>query len=143
MDHRPLEGFVLAISPFNFTSIGGNLAAAPAIVGNTVVWKPATTALLAAQVIMEILEAAGLPPGVLNVVPGPAREVASVLISDPRVRMITFTGSTQVGKLIAVEAAKHLKKITLEMGGKNPLIVLRDADVDYAVRAGCFGIYFH
>jgi acyl-CoA reductase-like NAD-dependent aldehyde dehydrogenase len=57
--------------------------------------------------------------------------------------MITFTGSTQVGKLIAVEAAKHLKKVTLEMGGKNPLIVLRDADVDYAVRAGCFGIYFH
>ena len=79
----------------------------------------------------------------LNVIPGPASEVGTKLVSDPRIRMITFTGSTKVGKLIAVEAARNLKKFTLEMGGKNPLIVLRDADVDYAVRAGCFGIYFH
>jgi acyl-CoA reductase-like NAD-dependent aldehyde dehydrogenase len=71
------------------------------------------------------------------------RLMGEVLLTDPRVRMITFTGSTKVGKQIAVEAAKNLKKFTLEMGGKNPLLVLRDADVDYAVRAGCFGIFFH
>src|ERR1700680_1858777 len=94
MDHRPLEGFVLAISPFNFTSIGGNLAAAPAIAGNTVVWKPATTALLAAQVIMEILEAAGLPPGVINLIAGPGAAVSEAAVKHPSLAGIHFTGST-------------------------------------------------
>jgi aldehyde dehydrogenase (NAD+) len=93
--------------------------------------------------IAEIFHEAKLPPGVLNVVTGPAQDVGDVLLSDPRIRMVTFTGSTNVGKKIAVEAAKHLKKFTLEMGGKNPLIVLRDADIDYAVRAAAFGIFFH
>src|SRR5436309_2531944 len=71
LEHRPLEGFVFAATPFNFTSIAGNLPTAPALMGNTVVWKPASTAVYSAHVIMEILEAAGLPPGVINMVPGP------------------------------------------------------------------------
>jgi acyl-CoA reductase-like NAD-dependent aldehyde dehydrogenase len=140
---QPL-GVVGGIAPFNAPFLLAMKKVALALAaGNCFVLKPSEETPVTGLKISELFEAAGLPPGVLNVVPGPAREVASVLISDPRVRMITFTGSTQVGKLIAVEAAKHLKKITLEMGGKNPLIVLRDADVDYAVRAGCFGIYFH
>jgi aldehyde dehydrogenase (NAD+) len=140
---QPL-GVIGGIAPFNAPFLLAMKKVVLALAaGNCFVLKPSEETPVTGIKIAELFEAAGLPPGVLNVVPGPARDVASVLLSDPRVRMITFTGSTQVGKLIAVEAAKHLKKITLEMGGKNPLIVLRDADVDYAVRAGCFGIYFH
>jgi vanillin dehydrogenase len=140
---QPL-GVIGGIAPFNAPFLLAMKKVVLALAaGNCFVLKPSEETPVTGIKIAELFEAAGLPPGVLNVVPGPARDVASVLLSDPRVRMITFTGSTQVGKLIAVEAAKHLKKVTLEMGGKNPLIVLRDADVDYAVRAGCFGIYFH
>ena len=140
---QPL-GVIGGIAPFNAPFLLAMKKVALALAaGNCFVLKPSEETPVTGIKIAELFEAAGLPAGVLNVVPGPARDVAGVLLSDPRVRMITFTGSTQVGKLIAVEAAKHLKKITLEMGGKNPLIVLRDADVDYAVRAGCFGIYFH
>jgi acyl-CoA reductase-like NAD-dependent aldehyde dehydrogenase len=140
---QPL-GVIAGIAPFNAPFLLAMKKVVLALAaGNCFVLKPSEETPVTGLKIAELFEAAGLPPGVLNVVPGPARDVAGVLLSDPRVRMITFTGSTQVGKLIAVEAAKHLKKITLEMGGKNPLIVLRDADVDYAVRAGCFGIYFH
>ena len=140
---QPL-GVIAGIAPFNAPFLLAMKKVVLALAaGNCFVLKPSEETPVTGIKIAELFEAAGLPPGVLNVVPGPARDVAGVLLSDPRVRMITFTGSTQVGKVIAVEAAKHLKKITLEMGGKNPLIVLRDADVDYAVRAGCFGIYFH
>ena len=140
---QPL-GVIAGIAPFNAPFLLAMKKVVLALAaGNCFVLKPSEETPVTGIKIAELFEAAGLPPGVLNVVPGPSRDVAGVLLSDPRVRMITFTGSTQVGKLIAVEAAKHLKKITLEMGGKNPLIVLRDADVDYAVRAGCFGIYFH
>jgi vanillin dehydrogenase len=140
---QPL-GVIGGIAPFNAPFLLAMKKVVLALAaGNCFVLKPSEETPVTGIKIAELFEAAGLPPGVLNVVPGPARDVAGVLLSDPRVRMITFTGSTQVGKLIAVEAAKHLKKVTLEMGGKNPLIVLRDADVDYAVRAGCFGIYFH
>jgi len=140
---QPL-GVIGGIAPFNAPLLLAMKKVALALAaGNCFVLKPSEETPVIGLKIAEIFESAGLPPGVLNVVPGPAREVGAVLLSDPRVRMITFTGSTQVGKLIAVEAARHLKKITLEMGGKNPLIVLSDADVDYAVRAGCFGIFFH
>jgi aldehyde dehydrogenase (NAD+) len=140
---QPL-GVIGGIAPFNAPFLLAMKKVVLALAaGNCFVLKPSEETPVTGIKIAELFEAAGLPPGVLNVVPGAARDVAGVLLSDPRVRMITFTGSTQVGKLIAVEAAKHLKKVTLEMGGKNPLIVLRDADVDYAVRAGCFGIYFH
>ena len=140
---QPL-GVIGGIAPFNAPFLLAMKKVALALAaGNCFVLKPSEETPVSGLKIAELFNDAGLPPGVLNVVPGPAREVGSVLLSDPRVRMITFTGSTQVGKLIAIEAARHLKKITLEMGGKNPLIVLRDADIDYAVRAGCFGIFFH
>jgi aldehyde dehydrogenase (NAD+) len=93
--------------------------------------------------IAEIFEAAGLPKGVLNVLPVELSVLGDRLVSDPRIRMITFTGSTQVGKQLAVEAGKHLKRITLELGGKSPLIVLKDADLDYAVKAAAFGMFLH
>jgi aldehyde dehydrogenase (NAD+) len=86
---------------------------------------------------------AGLPPGVLNVIPGPAALLGDRLVSDPRVKMITFTGSGKVGRQLAAEAGRHMKRVTLEMGGKNPLVVLADADLDYAVDAAAFGIFFH
>jgi aldehyde dehydrogenase (NAD+) len=111
--------------------------------GNTFVLKPSEETPVTGLKIAELFERGGLPAGVLNVVPGAADEVGDVLLTDPRVRMLTFTGSTRVGRHLAVEAAKHMKKVTLELGGKNPLIVLRDADLDYAVRAACFGIFFH
>jgi acyl-CoA reductase-like NAD-dependent aldehyde dehydrogenase len=140
---QPL-GVIAGIAPFNAPFLLAMKKVALALAaGNSFVLKPSEETPVTGLKIAEIFHEAKLPPGVLNVIPGPAQEVAGVLLSDPRVRMITFTGSTKVGKLIAVEAARHLKKFTLEMGGKNPLIVLRDADVNYAVRAGCFGIYFH
>ena len=140
---QPL-GVIAGIAPFNAPFLLAMKKVALALAaGNCFVLKPSEETPVTGIKIAEIFHEAKLPPGVLNVVPGPAKDVGDVLLTDPRVRMITFTGSTKVGKLIAVEAAKNLKKFTLEMGGKNPLIVLRDADVDYAVKAGCFGIYFH
>ena len=93
--------------------------------------------------LAEIFEKADLPPGVLNVVPGDGPTLARVLFDDPRVKLISFTGSTAVGRRIAVECAKTGKRVILEMGGKSPLIVLKDADVDYAVDTACFGIFIH
>jgi vanillin dehydrogenase len=140
---QPL-GVIAGIAPFNAPFLLAMKKVVLALAaGNCFVLKPSEETPVTGLKIAEIFHEAKLPAGVLNVVPGPAKDVGDVLLTDPRVRMITFTGSTRVGKLIAVEAARNLKKFTLEMGGKNPLIVLRDADVDYAVRAGCFGIYFH
>ena len=140
---QPL-GVIAGIAPFNAPFLLAMKKVVLALAaGNCFVLKPSEETPVTGIKIAEVFHEAKLPPGVLNVVPGPANDVGDVLLTDPRVRMITFTGSTKVGKLIAVEAAKNLKKFTLEMGGKNPLIVLRDADVDYAVKAGCFGIYFH
>ena len=140
---RPL-GVIAGIAPFNapFWLAMKKVVLALAA-GNTFVLKPSEETPVTGLKIAELFERGGLPAGVLNVIPGPADEVGDVLLSDPRVRMLTFTGSTRVGRHLAVEAAKHMKKVTLELGGKNPLIVLRDADLDYAVRAACFGIFFH
>jgi 1-pyrroline-5-carboxylate dehydrogenase len=136
MDHRPLEGFVLAISPFNFTSIGGNLAVAPAIVGNTVVWKPATTALLAAQVIMEILEAAGLPPGVINMIAAPGAVVSEVAVKHPSLAGIHFTGSTDTFQHLWGTVAANLgsyrtyPRLVGETGGKDFVLAHSSASND-------------
>ena len=140
---RPL-GVIAGIAPFNapFWLAMKKVVLALAA-GNTFVLKPSEETPLTGLKIAELFERGGLPAGVLNVIPGPADAVGDVLLSDPRVRMLTFTGSTKVGRYLAVEAARHMKKVTLELGGKNPLIVLRDADLDYAVRAACFGIFFH
>ena len=94
LDHRPLEGFVYAITPFNFTAIAGNLPTAPALMGNTVVWKPSPTQQLAAHHTMRLLEAAGLPPGVINMLPGDGLAVSEVALADPALAGIHFTGST-------------------------------------------------
>ncbi len=140
---RPL-GVVGGIAPFNFPlilsvkKIGLALAA-----GNTFVLKPAEEASLVGLKIAELFSQAGLPAGVLNVVPGDGPTVGSVLLADPRVRLVSFTGSTAVGKLVALECARHGKKAVLELGGKNPLVVLKDADLEYAVATACFGLFIH
>src|SRR5512145_1770138 len=96
LEHRPLEGFVFAVTPFNFTAIAGNLPTAPALCGNTVVWKPASTAVLSGSVIMELLHAAGLPPGVINFVPGSGAQVGDAVIGNRDLAGVHFTGSTPV-----------------------------------------------
>jgi 1-pyrroline-5-carboxylate dehydrogenase len=136
MEHRPLEGFVLAITPFNFTSIGGNLPAAPAIMGNTVVWKPATTQLLAAMVIMEIFEAAGLPPGVINLVAGPGAAVSEAAVQHPALAGIHFTGSTDTFQHLWTTVAANLgqyrayPRLIGETGGKDFVLAHPSASND-------------
>jgi vanillin dehydrogenase len=140
---RPL-GVVAGISPFNFPVVLALKKVAFALAtGNTFVLKPSEETSLVGLKLAEIFEKAGLPSGVLNVVPGDGATLARVLFDDPRVKLISFTGSTSVGRQIAVECAKKGKRVILEMGGKSPLIVLQDADVDYAVDTACFGIFIH
>jgi acyl-CoA reductase-like NAD-dependent aldehyde dehydrogenase len=140
---RPL-GVVAGISPFNFPVVLALKKVAFALAtGNTFVLKPSEETSLVGLKLAEIFEKAGLPPGVLNVVPGDGPTLARVLFDDPRVKLISFTGSTAVGRHIAVECARKGKRVVLEMGGKSPLIVLKDADVDYAVDTACFGIFIH
>ncbi|MGD9885168.1 MAG: aldehyde dehydrogenase family protein, partial [Reyranella sp.] len=96
LDYRPLEGFVYAVSPFNFTAIAGNLPCAPALMGNTVVWKPSANAKLSAHVVMEVLRAAGLPPGVINLIYGDADAITTAVLNSPSLADVHFTGSTGV-----------------------------------------------
>ena len=96
MEYRPLEGFVFAISPFNFTALGVNLAATPALLGNTVIWKPASSAVYSAYHLMRIFHEAGLPDGVINFLPGPGSQVGPVLLKHPDLAGVHFTGSTEV-----------------------------------------------
>ncbi len=135
-DHRPLEGFVFAITPFNFTAIAGNLPTAPAIMGTTVVWKPAVTQQLAAHNIMRLLEAAGLPPGVINMVTGHGQVVGDVVLTDPDFAGLHFTGSTatfqnlwrQIGANL--DRYRSYPRIVGETGGKDFVIAHPSADVD-------------
>src|SRR2546421_2606865 len=136
LDYRPLEGFVYAITPFNFTSIGGNLPTAPAIMGNTVVWKPAATAVLSNYFIMRLLAEAGLPPGVVNFVPGPATLISERLLGDRHLGGIHFTGSTDVFQTLWKQVATNLTgyadypRLVGETGGKDFIIAHASADVD-------------
>jgi vanillin dehydrogenase len=140
---QPL-GVVAGIAPFNFPLILATKKVCLALAaGNTFVLKPSEETSLLGLKIAEVFDRAGLPKGVLNVVPGDGRTLGAVLTSDPRVRLISFTGSTKVGRLIATECAKSGKKIVLELGGKSPLVILKDADLDYAVSTACFGIFIH
>lgn len=137
-------GVVAGIGPFNapfFLCMKKVVFALAA--GNSYILKPSELTPVTGLKIAELFHEAGLPPGLLSVIPGPASEVGATLLSDRRVRMIGFTGSTATGRIIAVEAAKTFKRFTLEMGGKSPLIVLGDADVEYAAKAAAFGIFFH
>ena len=140
---RPL-GVVAGISPFNFPLILAMKKVCLALAaGNTFVLKPSEETSLVGLKIAEIFEKAGLPAGVLNVVPGDGPTLAPVIFADPRVKLVAFTGSTAVGRIIAVECAKHGKKVVLELGGKSPLIVLKDADLDYAAATACFSLFIH
>ena len=139
---RPL-GVIAGIAPFNFPFLLAAKKVALALAaGNTFVLKPSEHTPVSGLKIGEIFEGAGLPAGALNIVPGDAA-VGAALCGDPRVRMVTFTGSTAVGKAIAEACARTLKRYTIELGGKSPMIVLADADLDYAVDAACFGIFLH
>jgi acyl-CoA reductase-like NAD-dependent aldehyde dehydrogenase len=140
---RPL-GVVGGISPFNFPVVLSLKKVAFALAcGNTFVLKPSEETSLVGLKLAEIFERAGVPSGVFNVVPGDGPSLAKALIDDPRVKLISFTGSTAVGRIIATECAKRGKRFVLEMGGKSPLIILKDADLDYAVDTACFGIFIH
>ncbi|MGH3932453.1 MAG: L-glutamate gamma-semialdehyde dehydrogenase, partial [Pseudonocardiaceae bacterium] len=125
MDYRPLDGFVTAITPFNFTAIAGNLPTAPALMGNTVVWKPTLTQQLSAHYTMRLLEAAGLPPGVINLVTGHGAPVSEVALADPDFAGLHFTGSTKTFKKLWHTIADHLDsyrsypRIVGETGGKD------------------------
>ena len=136
LDFRPLEGFVYAITPFNFTSIGGNLPTAPAIMGNTVVWKPAATSVLSNYFIMRLLEEAGLPPGVINFVPGPSAQVSERVLADRAFAGIHFTGSTEVFQTLWKQASANLTsyatypRLVGETGGKDFVLAHASADAD-------------
>ncbi|MFQ5890250.1 MAG: L-glutamate gamma-semialdehyde dehydrogenase [Gemmatimonadota bacterium] len=134
LDHRPLEGFVYAITPFNFTSIGGNLPTSPAIMGNVSIWKPATTAILSSYYIMRVLEEAGLPPGVINFVPGDSAAMSEVLLASPELAGIHFTGSTATFQLLWRQVAENLSdyrsypRVVGETGGKDFIVAHASAD---------------
>ncbi len=147
VEYRPLEGFVLAVTPFNFTSIAANLPTAPALLGNTVVWKPASTAVVSAWWILKLLEAAGLPPGVVNLVPGPGKPVADVALASPDLAGVHFTGSTATFQSIWRTVAEALPRyrgyprLVGETGGKDFVFAHPSADVDALATALCKGAF--
>ncbi|MGC3997690.1 MAG: L-glutamate gamma-semialdehyde dehydrogenase [Anaeromyxobacter sp.] len=138
LECRPLEGFVFAVTPFNFTAIAANLPTAPALMGNTVVWKPASTAVYSNWHLFKLLEAAGLPPGVINFVPGPGRAVGDPALASPDLAGIHFTGSTGVFQQMWRTIGENLPRyhgyprIVGETGGKDFVFVHPSADVDAA-----------
>jgi 1-pyrroline-5-carboxylate dehydrogenase len=147
LEYRPLEGFVYAVTPFNFTSIAGNLPTAPALMGNTVVWKPASSAMLSAYYIVRLLEAAGLPPGVINFVPGDAAQISSIVLDSPQLAGVHFTGSTGVfnsmWKRVGDNAGRYIgyPRLVGETGGKDFIVAHPSADVQelaVAIARGAF-----
>ncbi len=147
LEYRPLEGFVYAVTPFNFTSIGGNLPTAPALMGNTVIWKPASSAMLSAYYIMKILEAAGMPPGVINFMPGNAAQISNTVLHSRDLAGVHFTGSTEVfngmWKTIGENVGKYrgYPRIVGETGGKDFIVVhpsANAAEVAVAMTRGAF-----
>ena len=147
LEHRPLEGFVFALTPFNFTSICANLCAAPAMLGNVVVWKPAETQIYSAQVIMEIFKAAGLPDGVINMVTVSGKKISEVVFQDKNFAGLHFTGSTNVFRTLwkgigdNIEKYKSYPRIVGETGGKDFIIAHKSAvaaEVATAISRGAF-----
>ena len=134
MDYRPLEGFVYAITPFNFTAIGGNLPTAPALMGNTVIWKPASSAMLSGYYILRLLERAGLPPGVINFVPGDPVQITNILLDSPDLAGIHFTGSTSVFNSMWKKVGENVgryrsyPRIVGETGGKDFIVAHPSAE---------------
>lgn len=146
-EYRPLEGFVFALSPFNFTAIAGNLCTAPAMMGNTVVWKPASTAVLSGYYLMEIFKEAGLPDGVINFIPGQGSRVGNIVLSHRDLAGIHFTGSTGVFQTLwqktgeHIDAYKSYPRIVGETGGKDYIFVHPSAPVDEVVTAAVRGAF--
>jgi 1-pyrroline-5-carboxylate dehydrogenase len=147
MEYRPLEGFVYAISPFNFTAIGGNLTTAPALMGNTVIWKPAASAILSGYYTLRLLETAGLPPGVINFIPGDPREISNLLLDSPELAGVHFTGSTEVFNGMWRKIGENIgryrgyPRLVGETGGKDFIVVHPSADpteVAVAIARGSF-----
>jgi 1-pyrroline-5-carboxylate dehydrogenase len=147
LDYRALEGFVYAVTPFNFTAIGGNLPTSPAMMGNAVIWKPASSAMLSGYYVMKLLEAAGLPPGVVNFVPGDAASISDVLLSNRELAGVHFTGSTSVfnsmWKTIGANMSRYrtYPRIVGETGGKDFIVAHPSADpaaVAVAIARGGF-----
>jgi 1-pyrroline-5-carboxylate dehydrogenase len=134
LDYRPLEGFVFGLTPFNFASIAGNLPTAPALMGNTVVWKPASAAIPSGWYIMKLLEAAGMPPGVINFVPGRGAEVAEAVLTHPDLAGVHFTGSTAVFNSMWETIGQNMSRyrsyprIVGETGGKDFIVAHPSAD---------------
>ncbi|GAA0528502.1 1-pyrroline-5-carboxylate dehydrogenase [Saccharopolyspora subtropica] len=134
MDHRPLEGFVLALTPFNFTAIAGNLPATPALMGNVVVWKPSEKSALSSEVVMRVFEEAGLPPGVINLVHGDGGLVTATAQASEHLAGISFTGSTTVFRNIWQSTAQNIHhyraypRLVGETGGKNAVVAHPSAD---------------
>ncbi|HLU27071.1 MAG TPA: L-glutamate gamma-semialdehyde dehydrogenase [Glycomyces sp.] len=147
MDHRPLDGFVLAITPFNFTAIAGNLPTAPALMGNTVVWKPSPTQQFAAHFLMRVLLEAGLPPGVVNMVTGYGESVSNVALTDPDLAGIHFTGSTKTFQHLWKTVGENLTgyraypRIVGETGGKDFIIAHPSAQPQQLAVAMVRGAY--
>ncbi len=136
LEQRPLDGFVLAITPFNFTSIAGNLPTAPAMLGNTTLWKPSSTSILSNYYLMKLLEEAGLPSGVVNFIPGPGSTIGDVTMSDRRLGGVHFTGSTGVFQTIWKTVGNNIQnyaqypRLVGETGGKDFLMALPDSDTE-------------
>lgn len=148
-EYRPLEGFVYAVTPFNFTAIAGNLVGAPALVGNTVVWKPSATAALSNYLLLSILEEAGLPSGVVNFVPGEPNMVTEAVLNDHDFSALHFTGSTDVFKSLYGKITKNLvedkykdfPRIVGETGGKNFHLIHKSASIDHSVLSTLRGAF--
>jgi 1-pyrroline-5-carboxylate dehydrogenase len=134
LEYRPLEGFVYAVSPFNFTAIGGNLSTAPVLMGGVSIWKPASSSMLSSYYVMRVLEAAGMPPGVVNFLPGNAGEITDILLDSPDLAGIHFTGSTDVfqsmWKKVGANIASYRSypRLVGETGGKDFIMVHPSAD---------------
>ena len=147
VEYRPLEGFVFAVTPFNFTSIAANLPTAPALMGNTVLWKPASSSILSGWWLVQLLEAAGLPPGVVNFVPGPGRAVGDPALASADLAGIHFTGSTAVFQGMWRSIAENLPRyrgyprIVGETGGKDFVFAHPSADLDALATALCRGAF--
>jgi 1-pyrroline-5-carboxylate dehydrogenase len=147
MEYRPIEGFVYAVSPFNFTAIGGNLTTAPALMGNTVIWKPASSAILSGYYTLRLLETAGMPPGVINFIPGDARQISNQLLDSPELAGVHFTGSTEVFQGMWRKIGENIgryrsyPRLVGETGGKDFIVVHPSADpaeVAVAIARGGF-----
>jgi 1-pyrroline-5-carboxylate dehydrogenase len=147
VEQRPLEGVVLAATPFNFTSIAGNLPTSPALMGNVVIWKPASSATLSAHYLMLLLEEAGLPPGVINFLPGPGSAVGPLVLRDPNLAGVHFTGSTAVFQSMWRTVGENIAsyrcypRIVGETGGKDFIVAHASADPDELVTALIRGAY--